>query len=191
MKSILTSLLLISAISMSAIAQNSKDEKPSVKSDRPDGLVKIAGPTQDWNFDIHIDGKALEQTIESALRLALRSVEHSLEAIQIHLEPIELNLRGLNSVTPIEIRIPEIKVEVEPIEVELGDLDMDFDFDFDFDLDNDSNDEWKAERGREKELQKAELKDSKAERKEIVKETEAKDQLKSQKEKAKGLKKIN
>ncbi|MBN8576733.1 MAG: hypothetical protein J0L66_07300 [Cytophagales bacterium] len=189
MKSILTSLLLICAISMSAIAQNSKYEKPSVKSDRPDGLVKIAGPTQDWNFDIHIDGKALEQTIESALRLALRSVEHSLEAIQIHLEPIELNLRGLNSVTPIEIRIPEIKVEVEPIEVELGDLDMDFDFDFD--LDNDSNDEWKAERARDKELQKAELKNSKAERKEIVKETEAKDQLKSQKDKAKGLKKIN
>lgn len=193
MKPIRLILTLLTVVVAPAFAQETeKTGKPVTdpKSEtRQDGLVKIAGPARNLNFVIRLDGKALEQDIESALRLALRSVDHSVEAIQIHLQPIAINLQALNQLNnTIEINIPHIDVDIEPMEIEMDDFDFDFDFDHDFDLDIDVDDEDSFMLMKEKQKVREE-KDKEAKVK--MKEKEEKEKFKEEQNKSKGLKKIN
>ncbi len=134
---------------------------------RTDGLKRISTRLADEDdFDIDIDEEAFEANIERVVERAMSSVEVALERLETNMESIEVNLEDLH---PIEIQIPELNLE--PFEVDLGDLDIDIDID-----ENRFN--WSGD---------AELD---IEEDEFIQNT-IKKKSKSDKEKSRGLKKIN
>lgn len=201
----LLGFLILALTVVPGFSQDSNTKKAEAKTPpvvtneepRADGLRKITTRTsRDWDFDIHIDEAALEANIELAVEKAMKDVEialEKLEKLEIHIEPIEINLQKLNlDMKPIDIHIPHLNIDIEPIIIDLDDMDIDidmdedFDHDFDNDIDNDEDDEDDF-LNKDKNKQKDKMKD-----KSKVKDkpdTETTDQ--KEKDKAKGLKKIN
>lgn len=187
------------------------DSRVSKEEPRADGLKKISGrPAREYDFDIHIDEKALEANIERAIEHAMRDVEEALDKLErqeIHIEPIEIELGDLNlDLDPIEIHIPDLDIDIDPIDIDLDDLDLDIDMDHDFDHDvdwdndndNDDNDEDLDEdddedsflnKDKNKEKDKIKEKDKQKNKSDLNDKSEKTEQ--KEKDKAKGLKKIN
>src|SRR5258707_3742124 len=122
-------VLLIISLAIPAYSQDKSTQKVEKKEEvRPDGLRKISTQHHDWDFDINIDEKALKANIEKAIESAMKSVDVALEKLEINIEPIVMNMKGLNmDVNPIRIDIPNINIDIEPIEVDLGDLNINTD----------------------------------------------------------------
>src|SRR5258708_25828403 len=123
-------VLLIFSSAIPAYSQDKNNTQKVEKKEeiRPDGLRKISTKHQDWDFDINIDEKALKANIEKAIESAMKSVDVALEKLEINIEPIVINMKGLNmDVNPIRIDIPNINIDIEPIEVDLGDLNINTD----------------------------------------------------------------
>jgi hypothetical protein len=196
---LILALAIVPGFSQEANTKKAETKTPVITKEelRSDGLRKITTRTsRDWDFDIHIDEAALEANIERAVEQAMKDVEialEKLEKLEIHIEPIEINLQKLNlDMKPIDIHIPHLNIDIAPILIDLDDLDLDididedFDHDFDNDIDNDEDDEdnfLKKDKNKEKEelKNKSDNKDKSDNEK-----TEQKE-----KDKAKGLKKIN
>jgi hypothetical protein len=196
---LILALAIVPGFSQEANTKKAETKTPVITKEEPrsDGLRKITTRTsRDWDFDIHIDEAALEANIERAVEQAMKDVEialEKLEKLEIHIEPIEINLQKLNlDMKPIDIHIPHLNIDIAPILIDLDDLDLDididedFDHDFDNDIDNDEDDEdnfLKKDKNKEKEelKNKSDNKDKSDNEK-----TEQKE-----KDKAKGLKKIN
>src|SRR5438045_4499529 len=120
-------VLIFSLATAPGFSQNVKtDVKPEVTKDeaRPDGLKKITTRSlHDRNFDIHIDHEALARDIEEAVERAMKSVEGTLERLEINIDPIEINLKDLNvDIDPIVVNIPNLNINIEPIEVDMPDI---------------------------------------------------------------------
>jgi hypothetical protein len=155
------------------------------------GLKKIGGGRSP-KVDVHIDQAKLEADIESAVETALKSVEHSLEGLHINIEPIEISLgslEALDALEPLMINIPNLDIDIEPIEAELDDLDIDVD-------DNDWNDEGDEDEDDDQDVDKIITKDKlneeiKAGKDKLAKEKANKLKEKSNKERAKGLNKVD
>lgn len=186
LKNHLASIFVLICLPLAVFSQNDDSKTEGSKA----GLRKIGGGRSP-KIDVHIDQAKLEADIEMAVETALRSVEHSLEGLQINIEPIEIDLGNLNiDLEPLVINIPDIDIDIEPIEVELDDMDMDMD-----------NDDWNDEgedddEEEDRHVDKIKAKDWVKEDKEIGKEKPAKEKAykvkeKSDKEKAKGLKKVD
>lgn len=182
-------------------AETNSDSKVSKEEPRADGLKRISGrPAREYDFDIHIDEKALEANIERAVERAMRDVEEALdklERLEINIEPIEIDLGDLNlDIDPIEIHIPEldIDIDIEPFDMDMDiDIDHDFDHDFDNDWDNDNDhdndfdeDDEDTFLNKDKNKDKIKEKDKQKNKSDLNDKSE-----KTDKEKAKGLKKIN
>jgi hypothetical protein len=194
---IVLTLAIVPAFSQEANTKKAETKTQSVvtkEEPRTDGLKRISTRTsRDWDFDIHIDEEALEANIERAVEQAMKDVEialEKLEKLEIHIEPIEINLQKLNlDMKPIEIHIPNLNIDIEPIIIDLDDLDIDididedFDHDVDWDNDNDEDDFLNKDKNKEKEKMKDKSKTK------DKSDTESTDQ--KEKDKAKGLKKIN
>ncbi|MEK6782248.1 MAG: hypothetical protein AABY93_11100 [Bacteroidota bacterium] len=187
------------------------------ESSRSDGLRKISTHgSPDWDFDINIDEEALEANIKLAVENAMKSVEVALDKLVINIEPIEINLGDLNlDMDPIEINIPALDIDIEPIEVNLDDLDIDIDIDDDSDWnededndegegndedeDNDDEDDDNDKFFRKDESTPPVKKDQSKEKDQLKDKSNKKekssidkpDQEKLEKDKSKGLKKIN
>jgi len=204
-------LVLLSVIPGFSQDANPKAEK-KIQPDTPKeefrmgGLKKVGGSSRDWNFNIHIDKEALEANIESAIANAMKSMD-ALENLEIHIEPIEINLKDLNmDINPIEINIPNINIE--PIEINLGHLnvntnirhhhfdrdDEDEDSDNDNDIDNDKEDDDNDhhDRLRKDESDSHNNHNKNKEKDSLKNKSYYKDKSdKKENDKAKGLKKIN
>jgi hypothetical protein len=194
-------VVMILALAIPGFGQETnttKTEKktPETKDEaRPDGLRKITTrPTRDLDFDIHIDKEALEANIERAVERALKSVEGTLERLEINIDPIKINMKDLNlDVTPILVNLPKLNIDIDPIEVEMPDLDIeahmnhhdsDFDRDDDHDRDHAYSDEDEDD---DKVFKKHDSRHDKNKERDKVKDKSDK----KEKEKAKGLKKLN
>lgn len=186
-------------------AETKSDSKVSKEEPRADGLKRISGrPAREYDFDIHIDEKALEANIERAVERAMRDVEEALdklERLDIHIEPIEIDLGDLNlGIDPIEIHIPELDIDIniEPLDIDM-DIDHDFDHDFDHDWDNDNHhdndldededDDEDTFMNKDKHKDKIKEKDKQKNKSDQNDKSEKTEQ--KEKDKAKGLKKIN
>lgn len=183
------SLAMVPAFAQEVNTKKTETKTPVVTKEEPraDGLRKLTTrKSSDWDFDIHIDEEALEANIERAVEKAMRDVEvaiEKLEKLEIHIEPIEINLGKLNlDMKPIDIRIPNLNIEVEPIIIDLEDLDIDIDIDDDIDVDVDEDD-LLPNKNKNKEEWK-----NKSENKERHDSDKTKQ---NEKDKAKGLKKMN
>src|SRR6476646_5889204 len=87
-------VFLILALAIQGFSQDSNTSKTEKKpqSDatqeetRSDGLRKITTrSSRNWNFDVRIDEKALEENIERAINQAMKSVEGTLERLEINI----------------------------------------------------------------------------------------------------------
>ena len=192
----LSVLLILSLATVSGFSQNVKTEKktqPEVTKEepRPDGLKKITTHSlRDRDFDIHIDHEALARNIEMAVEHAMKSVEGTLERLEINIDPIEINLKDLNvDIDPIVVNIPNLNIDIEPIEVDIPDLDIDVDmdhhhFDWDEDNDNDKDNDIYNDDDDDNDHHKAFHKDK-------VKDKSEKKDKSDKDDKSKGLKKLN
>lgn len=212
----LIAFLIFSVVIVPASSQDANTKKTEAKTSvvakeepRADGLKRISTrPSRDWDFDIHIDEEALEANIELAIENAMRDVEitlEKLEKLEIHIEPIEINLQELDLNTkPIQIRIPNLNIDIAPILIDLDDLDLDIDINEDFehdmywyndhdndeDIDEDDHDEDTfLNKDKTKEKDKIKEKDKQKNKSDLNDKPEKTDQ--KEKDKAKGLKKIN
>lgn len=171
---------LVSGINSIGFAQKAE---PAVKKEeelKTAGMRKVASGR---GVDVIIDKAQLEADIEAAVDQALREVDTRLESLEIHIEPIHIELGNMNiALDPIVINIPELNIDIEPIGIELDELD--FDEENDFEMEEDENDEDDREEQR-KELEKVK------EKSKTDKEKSDKEKEKSDKEKTKGLKKID
>lgn len=185
-------------------AEPKSDVKVSKEEPRADGLKRISGrPAREYDFDIDIDEKALEANIERAVERAMRDVEEALdklERLDIHIEPIEINLGDLNlDIDPIEIQIPDldIDIDIEPLDMDM-DIDIDHDFDHDLDWDNDNHhdndldeDEDDEDSFVNKDKNKDKLKEKDKQKNKSDQNDKSEKSEQKEKDKAKGLKKIN
>lgn len=193
---LILSMIIVPGFSQEANTKNAETKTPPVvtkEEPRADGLRKITTRTsRDWDFDIHIDEEDLEANIELAVEQAMKEMEvtlEKLEKLEIHLEPIEINLQKLNlDMKPIDIHLPHLNIDPILIDLDNLDIDIDIDEDFDHDVDNDiDNDEDDEDNFLKKEKDKEELKNKSDNKDKSDKEkTEQKE-----KDKAKGLKRIN
>ena len=201
---LILALSIVPGFSQDANTKKAETKTSSVvikEEPRSDGLKKITTRTsRDWDFDIHIDEEALEANIELAVEKAMKDLEialEKLEKLEIHIEPIEINLVNLNlDMKPIEIHIPNLNIEIEPIIIDLDDMDIDIDMDDDFDRDvdwdnDDDNDEDLDEDDNDEDtfLNKDKEKDKQKNKSDVNDKSEKTEQ--KEKDKAKGLKKIN
>ena len=201
---LILALAVVPGFSQDANTKKAGTKTPPVvtkEEPRADGLKKITTRTsRDWDFDIHIDEEALEANIELAVEKAMKDLEialEKLEKLEIHIEPIEINLVNLNlDMKPIEIHIPNLNIEIEPIIIDLDDMDIDIDMDDDFDRDvdwdnDDDNDEDLDEDDNDEDtfLNKDKEKDKQKNKSDVNDKSEKTEQ--KEKDKAKGLKKIN
>ncbi len=201
-------LAVVPGFSQDANTKKAETKTPPVvtkEEPRSDGLKKITTRTsRDWDFDIHIDEEALEANIELAVEKAMKDLEialEKLEKLEIHIEPIEINLVNLNlDMKPIEIHIPNLNIEIEPIIIDLDDMDIDMDDDFDRDFDWDNDDDNDNDENRDEDLDeddndedtflnKDKEKDKQKNKSDVNDKSEKTEQ--KEKDKAKGLKKIN
>ena len=204
---LILALAVVPGFSQGVNTKKAETKTPPVVSKeepRADGLKKISTrASRDWDFDIHIDEEALKANIELAVEKAMKDLEialEKLERLEIHIEPIEINLVNLNlDMKPIEIHIPNLNIEIEPIIIDLDDMDidsdMDHDFDRDVDWDNDDDNDNDENRDEDKDNDKFLNKDKNKEKEELKNKSEIKDKSEKteqkEKVKAKGLKKIN
>jgi hypothetical protein len=192
--------LAIPAYSQDANTKKTQTKTPVITTEEPraDGLKRITTrPARDWDFDIHIDEEALEANIERAVEQAMKEVDialEKLEKLEIHIEPIEINLNKLNlDMKPINIHIPHLNIDIEPIMIDLDDMDIDIDEDFDHDVDMDID----ADEDRDEDDDKFLHKNKNKENEELKNKSEKKDKPdtektdQKEKDKAKGLKKMN
>lgn len=202
LKNYLTCIVVLICLPLAGFAQN-QDSKTESNS----GLKKIGGGRSP-RIDIHIDQAKLEADIEAAVETALKSVEHSLEGLHINIEPIEISLgslealdaleplgslEALDALEPLAIIIPELDINIEPIEIELDELEMGIDENVwnDEDDEDESDDEDQAINTiNVKDKYKEETKEIKADKAKAAKEKKNKSKGKSDKERAKGLKKV-
>jgi hypothetical protein len=63
-----------------------------------------------------VDEEAIEVNVERAVEHAMRSVEVALEKMEIHMSPMNLNLKQID-VPPVHVHIPHIAVE--PVDVNI------------------------------------------------------------------------
>ena len=205
---LILALSIVPGFSQDANTKKAETKTSSVvikEEPRSDGLKKITTRTsRDWDFDIHIDEEALEANIELAVEKAMKDLEialEKLEKLEIHIEPIEINLVNLNlDMKPIEIHIPNLNIEIEPIIIDLDDMDIDMDDDFDRDFDWDNDDDNDNDENRDEDLDeddndedtflnKDKEKDKQKNKSDVNDKSEKTEQ--KEKDKAKGLKKIN
>ena len=171
-------LLLATVPGFSQDANTQKTEKKTQTEAKEEtsngGLKKIVSRTpRDWDFDIHVDEEALERNIKLAIESAMKEVEGTLESIQVHIEPIEIDLGDLNiDVNPIKINIPNLNIDIEPIEVNMDHLNIDMDNNDDDHIERDDDEDHDHDKYKEKDKHK-----DKSDKKD--------------KEKSKGLKKLN
>jgi hypothetical protein len=197
---LIIALAVVPGFSQDANTKKAETKTPVVTKEEPrsDGLRKITTRTsRDWDFDIHIDEEALEANIERAVEQAMKDLEISLEKLEkleIHLEPIEINLQKLNlDMKPIDIHIPHLNIDIAPIMIDLDDMDIDIDEDFDhdvdvdFDADDDRDEDDDNFLHKNKNKENEELKNKSEEKEKLI--TEKANQ--KEKDKAKGLKKMN
>jgi hypothetical protein len=178
-------LIAIPAVAQQPIKKNNPEAKEA-------GLKKIAGGSahKNLNIDVNIDEEALEASIEVAIKNAMESLR-VLEQLEIHIEPISIDLSNLNLLhNPIVIDIPHIEENVEPIDIDLDEMDFDMDIDMDFDIDNDFD--WDNDNGNDDDNDWSFDKDKKKEKEKLKEEKDKPAKpTKQEKDKAKGLKKIN
>jgi hypothetical protein len=174
---------LLCFVAITSFSQES--EKKSEPTDSKDaGLKRITTKSGfgNQNIKVDLDEMELERSIEVAIKEAMESLRE-LENLQIHIEPIEINLKSLDlDLNPIRIKIPQLEVNLEPLDLNLDAMDFDFDLDLDRDWDDDQDDEEDFEL-----LNKNEDRNEKLKR---LKDKSDKS-TKEEKDKAKGLKKIN
>jgi hypothetical protein len=194
MKQLLT-CLLIGLIAIPGFSQSTIKKDESSADSKSAGLKKIDSGSQfrNRNFNVNIDEEALEASIELAVRDAMRSVEQVLEKLEIHIEPIEINLNNLDlNIDPIVINTPKIDVNVDPIDIDLDDMDFDMVMDIDVDIDDDRFDWDNDDEDNDSFFQKEKAKEKEEKEKMKSKEKEKSDkQINQEKDMAKGLKKIN
>ncbi len=203
---LILALAIVPGFSQEANTKKAETKTPPLvtkEEPRSVGLRKITTRTsRDWDFDIHIDEEALEANIERAVEQAMKDVEialEKLEKLEIHIEPIEINLQKLNlDMKPIDIRLPNLNIDIAPILIDLDDLDLDIDidedFDHDIDWDNDNDkdldeDDHDEDTFLNKDKDKIKEKDKQKDKSDMNDKSEKTDQ--KEKDKAKGLKKIN
>ncbi len=181
---------LITCLFVCLIAIPAFSQEPVKKVDttaKEEGLRKIASGSglKNLNIEVDIDEVALENSIQLAIKNAMESMR-VLETLEIHIEPIEINLKKLDlNLDVIRIEIPRLDINLEPIDIDLNDMDFDIDIDMDNDRDWDDNDENDHSLDWDKEKEKNKEKDK-------VKEKDKGDKLtKEEKDKSKGLKKLN
>ena len=139
MKRNLPLLLVLAIMVAAALPAKSQNTDRQEAKEKSEGLRKISSTRPDYKFEVRIDKEQLEATIEKAIENALRSVETALESIEIEIEDIEINLNSLEmNSESIIIDIPDIDVSID-----LDELDIDLDEDdFDFDNDDWDNNDW-------------------------------------------------
>lgn len=190
-------VVLILALAIPGFGQDTNTSKTEKKTSetkdetRPNGLRKITTRSpRDFDFDIHIDKEALEANIERAVEQAMKSVEGTLERLEINIDPIEINMKDLNlDVTPIQLNIPKLNIDIDPIEVEMPDLDIEAHMNHhDFDRDDDDRDRDNAysDDDDDKVLRRRDSSHHDNDRDKVKDKSD-----KKEKEKAKGLKKLN
>lgn len=174
------------AMMLVVVSGLAQDREKVSDSKRPDGLVKIRS-SRNWDFNAQLDDQQLEATIEAALREALRSVESTLQSLEIQIAPIEIDLRHIDSVKqPIVIEIPDLDIDIEPIHLEIPEIDIEpielgwDDWGAAWD---EETEEWKSGMEKNKDLLKSE--------KEIHQKPDHDQSQKEGKAKTKGLKQIN
>lgn len=156
-------------------APQTQTDETNKESSKTAGLRKL--PTrsrwQDLDINVNIDEKVLEASIELAVENAMNAVEGTLERLEIHIEPIEIDLGNLNiDMDPIVINIPDLDIDVEPVDLDDMDIDIDIDQD-DFDWNDDNDDDGDNDQQKRKEKRKSN------------------DKSNDDKDKSKGLKKLN
>lgn len=133
MNSVIRFLLVVAMIGTASLSAFSQQTNKNGESSR-EGLKKIAGPSRNHEVDIDIDEEAIERSIEEALE----SVEATLRNLQIHIDPIHIDLKGLMDMEPIIVDVPDLDMNIEPIDIDLDELDIDLDeLDIDIDIDED------------------------------------------------------
>ncbi len=202
---LILALAIVPGFSQDANTKKAESKTSSVvtkEEPRSDGLKKITTRTsRDWDFDIHIDEEALEANIELAVEKAMKDLEialEKLEKLEIHIEPIEINLGKLNlDMKPIEIHIPNLNIEIEPIIIDLDDMDIDidmdhdFDRDFDWDNDDDNDNDEDIDEDNDNDEDKFLNKDKNKEKDKMKDKSDTEKIEQKEKDKTKGLKKIN
>jgi hypothetical protein len=173
-------------------------------SSRGSGLKKITNNWLNRKIEIHLDEQALRAEIEEVVAIAMKSVQGEIEKLKINIEPIEIELKDFNfDLEPIRVDIPRIQVDAEPIEIDIPDLDIpeiDLDChsysskdvdetnnadDTDFDTDEGDNETVDQKHFRTNDSDSIIVKDKSRQM------YESKKKNKSERVKAKGLKKLN
>ena len=137
-------------MALQVFSQDSTAEKKTQKNESKDergrinGLRKIGGHSHDWDFNINIDEESLERNIEKSIEIAMKSFEVTLNNMDVHMRPIEIDLHRLNHMGPLDVKVPKIDLDIEPIILENIDINTrlhqrHFNFD-DEDDNNDNND---------------------------------------------------
>ncbi len=192
-------VLIVLPLSISGYSQESNPKKNATGQSKTDDTDKETSPAKglrnietrsqrhNWDVNVHIDQKAIEASIESAVENAMKSVEvaRALGKLEIQIEPIEIDLGKLDiDIGPIEINIPALDINIEPIDIDLDDMKIDVDADRDV-VDRDDDDE--------ESIQREPLSDVQVDRDKVkVKDKADKEKsYKRDKDKSKGLKKIN
>jgi hypothetical protein len=191
---VLISWSIVPGFSQTATEKKTETDVKRVETNHEKGLVKIYSASHERNVDIDIE-EALKAAIEANVENAMKLVEVAMQKLEITFEKTEINLTDLEiDVEPIHIKIPELeslkdlKIKLEDLN-HLNDLDIEQDWDAsdeenaESDVDNDHR---VLRKGKSISFDKQELKENGQQDKPVNQHKSVKD-----KDKAKGLKKIN
>jgi hypothetical protein len=196
-------LLIVCTASVTAFSQEEVKKDSKGEASREKGMRKISSRSNWEDIEIDIDELRLENNIERAVEESMEQMERTLENLEIHIPDIEINLGNIDfNMDPIDIDIPdfdmeELDIDIDPVHFDLEDLDIDidldnihpdvhhFDMDMDMDMDIDDDDD-------ESEWQEEEDDDNDDERVfQKIRDKGDKEKPRNEKDKTKGLKKIN
>lgn len=145
-------------------------------------LRKIVSGSFELDLDIDVDQETLESDIEMAIDNAMRSAEIVLEGLPVHLDLMKTDFSNMNmEFDPIDINLRDVDIDIEPVEFDMDDFDINIDYDGDdFRFDDDAV-RYTTPYGD----------DTSHEQTKMNSNDNSKEDPSSNKEKSKGLKKIN
>lgn len=116
----LAGLLALPALSQETTPETKKSEEP-----REAGLKKIVSMHY-RNADEKTVPPAVEAQIGELLTDVLKTVEQTLELLQINIVPVEINLKSLDAaLAPLEAKLPLLNIDLEQLSLELDQIVVD------------------------------------------------------------------